>query len=495
MEPGSDRAARRFGLSKSRLSSFEQCPRRLWLQTHAPDRAEVGPEQQARMATGDTVGEVARSLCPGGVMVEADDGLGAALTTTRQLIDDWHPGPIFEATFEHDGVLVRADILSRDGADGWQLAEVKSSGRVKDYHLGDLATQVWVLREAGLQLTGAAIRHIDTGFVLEQEGDYTGLFTDADRLDQISDTVTARGAVVAQARAVLAGTEPDDTPGEQCTSPFACEFQGWCTRALPEDPAWPVDILPYGGGNRWLDQGIDDLLALDETTLPPKQARIVAATRTGEPYHDRAGAQNAMSDWSWPRAWLDFETIAHAVPRWVGTRPYQQVPFQFSLHIEQADGTVTHHEFLDVSGADPRRACAKALVATISEAGSIIAWFAPFERRVLRDLAQTFPDLAATLTGFADRTDDLLPVARDTWYHRDQRGSWSLKAVLPTICDLDYADLAVRDGGQAQEAWLEAVHPGTEPARKAALEVALRTYCQRDTWAMVVVAHKLAGTA
>jgi hypothetical protein len=183
---------RRFGLSKSKLTTFEQCPRRLWQQTHAPERGEVDEEQQARMAVGHTVGDIACGLFPDGVMVDADEGLNVSVETTRHLIEEGHPGPIFEATFEHDGVLIRADVLSRDGRDGWHMAEVKSSARVKDYHLGDLATQVWVLGKAGLKVSGAAIRHIDTSFVLEREGDFAGLFADTDCLAQIADAVEAR---------------------------------------------------------------------------------------------------------------------------------------------------------------------------------------------------------------------------------------------------------------------------------------------------------------
>lgn len=486
--------SRRFGLSKSKLTTFEQCPRRLWQQVHAPQRAEADAEQEARMATGHTVGDIACGLCTGGVMVDAAQGLGAALETTRQLLAQAHPGPIFEATFEHDGVLVRVDILARDGKGGWHMAEVKSSASVKAYHLSDLATQVWVLGKAGIALSGAAIRHIDTSFVLEREGDYAGLFHDAERLPEIAALVRGRAEVVAAARAVLAGDEPDTAPGPQCNAPFDCEFQAWCTRDLPPGPAWPVDILPRGGGARWRERGITDLLAIThEAGLSPLHARVLAATRDNEPFHDRAGAQATMQRWGWPRAWLDFETISPAIPRWLGTRPYQQVPFQFSLHLERQDGTITHHEFLDTSGNDPRRACAKALVAMIPPDATLIAYAAGFERSVLRDLARVFADLAPRLTAMAEATEDLLPVARACWYHRDQRGSWSIKAVLPTIATLDYASLEVKHGGMAQEAWFEAADPTTDPERKWALEEGLRAYCRQDTWAMVLVARHLAG--
>ncbi len=484
---------RRFGLSKSKLTTFEQCPRRLWQQTHAPERAEVDEAQEARMATGHTVGDIACGLCPGGVMVDAVEGLGAALATTRRLIDEGHPGPIFEATFEHDGVLVRADILSRDGKGGWQLAEVKSSGSVKPYHLGDLATQVWVLGKAGISLSGAAIRHIDTSFVLERGGDFAGMFADTDCIADISAAVRGRAKLVAEARGMLGDEEPDIAPGSQCNDPFACEFQDWCGRDLPKGPEWPVDVLPRGGGARWRERGIDNLLDLDEADLSPLHARVLAATRTGKPFHDLKGARAAMKGWGWSRAWLDFETINPAIPRWIGTRPYQQVPFQFSLHMEQKDGSITHHEFLDTSGADPRRPCADALVEMIPEGATIIAYSAGFERGVLRELARSFPDLASRLTTIADATEDLLPVARACWYHRDQRGSWSIKSVLPTIAALDYDALEVKHGGMAQEAWEEAVDPATDPQRKWVLEEGLRAYCERDTWAMVLVARHLAG--
>lgn len=484
------------GLSKSRITAFEQCPKKLWLSVHRPELAEQDAGAEARFATGHAVGDVACALHPGGVMVSADAGLGAAVKETARLIASDHPGPIFEATFEHEGVLVRVDVLSRTGkgrTDGWHAAEVKSATSVKDYHRGDLATQVWVMRGAGLPLKGAAVRHVDTAFTLTREREYAGLFADAELLRDIEPQVKGRGAIVAAAREVLAGDEPVHAIGEHCSAPFECEFSAYCCRDVPAGPEWPVTLLPNGGGKKWAEQGIDDLLALDEAALNTRHARILAATRSGVAFHDRKGAAKAMKSWDWPRAWLDFETINPAIPRWVGTRPYQQVPFQFSLHLEAKDGTITHYDFLSCDGSDPRRPCAEALVAMIPAGACVIAYNASFEKRVLRDLAGWFPDLAAPLLALAAATVDLLPVAREHWYHRDQRGSWSIKAVLPTIApELDYASLEVKDGGNAQEAWLEAAAPECHPLRREALAEALKAYCERDTWAMVAVARALA---
>ncbi|QJR05687.1 DUF2779 domain-containing protein (plasmid) [Sphingobium yanoikuyae] len=479
------------GLSKSRIAAFEQCPRRLWLKVHSPEAGEIGAVQERIQQAGHDVGDLACAQYPGGIMVEAVPNLAAAVRQTRELIEADHGGPIFEATFAHEGVVVRADILLPDGTGGWQVIEVKSSSQVKDHYCGDLATQVWVMEQAGLKITSAAIQHLDGDFVLTRPGDYNGLFKRAELSDYIRDIVASRDELAIRARDMLTSDEPVCATGRHCKKPVSCEFIAWCASTEPAAPEWPVTILPRRGGEKWQKQGIDDLLHLDEAVLSRKHADIVSATRTGVPFHDAVGASRAMEAWTWPRAWLDFETIAFAVPRWLGTSPYQQIPFQFSLHVEAEDGTITHHEFLDLTGTDPREACARALLDMIPAEATVIAYHASFEKGVVRDLALAFPDLAHGLNGIAARTVDLLPITREHWYHRDQRGSWSIKQVLPTISALDYSVLEVKDGGEAQAAYLEAISLQTTDGRRSILDEVLRTYCEQDTWAMILVARAL----
>lgn len=455
---------------------------------------------EARFKTGHEVGEIACGLHPTGVMVEAEPDLAAAVLRTRELIDSGWSWPIFEATFEYDGVLVRVDVLEPT-AEGWAIAEVKSSASVKDYHLGDLATQVWVLQMTGLTVSSAAIRHINSSFRLEREGDYQGLFSDADRLDSLSERIANRHQVVEEARAVLAGAEPTIARGDHCSSPFACEFVDYCARHEPPGPEWPIALLPRTGGTvakTYAAQGLFDLCEIGPGQLRnPVHERVREVTATGVTYHDLAGAVEATAGWRWPRAYLDFETVGPAAPRWVGTKAFQQVPFQFSCHIETADGGVSHSGFLSIDGADPRRACAEALVEALAgeRSGSVIAYNASFEKRCIIELAEAFPDLAGPLQEIAAKIVDLLPVTRNHYYHRDQRGSWSIKAVLPTIApELAYDDLTVKDGGAAQQAWLEASNPKTDPARQAELKSGLEVYCARDTEAMIVLLRRLIGT-
>ena len=488
---------REFRLSKSKIAMFEQCPKRLWLHVHHPELGQPDMDTEARFAVGHEVGAVACRLIPTGVMVYAEPDLDTALAETRKLLDADEAQPIFEATLEHDGVLVRIDILEPDEANSWRLAEVKSSTGVKDYHMSELATQLWVAQRAGLAISGAAIRHIDNRFVLEREGDYHGLFIDSDQLADLAQAIEDRPRVVQEAHSILDGKEPAITPGDQCKKPFDCEFSAYCNSSVPAGPQWPVTLLPNGGGKKFLAQGIADLLALDPAMLTNGvQKRVYQATMTGAPYHDADNARQEMAKWPYPRTWLDFETIAFAVPRWMGTRPYQQVPFQFSAHVEDADGKITHHDFLSLDGTDPRRACAEALVASVPSSGAVIGYNASFERSRILELAAAFPDLADSLQDIAERVVDLLPITRANWYHRDQRGSWSIKAVLPTITDqLNYTNLAVKDGEQAQVAYIQAISPSTTEVRRAEIAVALRTYCRLDTEAMILIAKRLESVA
>ncbi|WP_234421090.1 DUF2779 domain-containing protein [Erythrobacter sp. EC-HK427] len=450
-------------------------------------------------AAGHAVGDLACAQVEHGIMVEAEPDLQAALARTAELVAV-ADRPIFEATFEHEGVLVRVDILVPEHAPTgvtWHIYEVKSSGSAKAYHIGDLATQYWVIANCGVAIASAAIRHIDTSFVLESPGAYTGIFNDASLLSDISGIAATREAMVKEIRQMLAGDEPVCATGPHCRAPFACEFSAYCSGLEPAGPEWPISELPNTGARlaeKWADDDIFEIAELPEDAgLNPLHARIKEAVRTGEVYLNTEGVRKATADWAYPRIWLDFETIAFAIPRWVGTSPYGQVPFQFSAHVEQADGNLDHIEALELSGQDPRDTIAEAL-AGLPDSGAVIAWNAGFERRCLRLLAQDVPRHRDALLSLAERTVDLLPVAKNNYYHRDQRGSFSIKAVLPTLLpELDYGDLQVADGGDAQLAYIEATDPDCPEGRRAELAADLIAYCERDTLAMVEIYRKLAG--
>lgn len=441
--------------------------------------------------------ELAREQEDAGTRLGPHESHDAALRRTRQILSAGHPGPVFEARFVHGGLVADVDLLTRDplAPERWRLTTVHRTTKPKPHHVARLAAQMWTVEQCGVPISRAMIRHIAPDFVLETPGEYRGLFTDTDVTASARAQQSGMADLLREARRVVARPEPDCPMGPHCRKPTPCPFAPHC-RALEDAPEWPVMLLPDGGGRKWARKGVCHLLELDPATMTkPREARIVAATQSGKPYHDTQGARRAMASWRWPRAWLDFETIAASVPLWAGTKPYQQVPFQFSLHLEQTDGTMTHHQYLCVDGSDPRPGCAEALARTIPPNATIIAYNAGFERAILRALARQVPEFEAPLMARAERTVDLLPVTRNHWYHREQRGSWSIKAVLPTIApELAYTQLAVQDGAMAQDSFLEASSPDTSPERRHALEEALRAYCTRDTWAMVILARRLAGS-
>ena len=484
-----------FRLSKSRLNSFRQCPKRLWLEVHKPAEKLETQDMQGLFAVGHQVGDLAQRAYTDGLMIAPDNNLSHALAETQKCLPLGKP--LFEATFEHEGLLIRADLLLPQGK-GWHMAEVKSTASAKDYHFTDLATQVWVAQGKRLDIARATVRHIDRNFVLQTEGDYVGLLMDTEADAQVAALLPAVPHTVAEARATLHGTEPDIAMGEQCNAPFACPFQAYCGRGAPPAPLYPVTLLPGREGKALAralaDEGLNDLQMLPASRVSGVMLlRMHAATASGKAYHDAAGAVRAMREWTWPRYFLDFETIGYTVPVWLGTKPFNQVPFQFSCHKVERDGSTSHSGFLDLSGANPSRACAEALLDCIGTSGAVVAYNASFEQRCIRDLAEQFADLAPRLLEIAHRTVDLLPVVRQNYYHRDMRGSFSLKAVLPVlVAGPGYEALdGVKDGTMAQSAYLEAVAPACSAARREQLRRQLVDYCTLDSMAMIELAREL----
>lgn len=477
-------------LSKSRVLVNLQCPRKLWLQAHRPDLAGQSSGSPFRLEAGIRLGEIARSLEPGGILIAAED-LARALRETAA----HHArgtGAIFEATYQKDGVLVRADLM-RHEAGAWRMTEVKSAASVKEYHLVDAAVQAWVVRQSGIPLSAVEIAHVDTGFVYPGEGRYQGLLSHVDVTAEVSDLEDLVPEWINAARETLAGEDPETPPGDQCTDPFECPYLAFCT---PEDPdSFPLELLPRSSKllPRLREEGYRDLREVPPERLDKElHRRIVEATRSGRPWVDPA-VRYRLAALPPPYHYLDFETIQFVVPVWAGTRPYEQIPFQWSCHIEDESG-VQHRAFLADAMGDPRRDFARTLLDALGSSGTIFVYNASFERACMLRLAEAFPVLAPALRAATERIVDLLPIARDHYYHPEMRGSWSIKAVLPTIAPhLSYADLQVADGGTAQEAFAEFLDEATSPERRAELREALLRYCERDTWGMVEVVRYLRG--
>lgn len=474
-----------FSLSKSKILLHRQCPKRLWLQVHKPELAEVDSAAEARFRDGNKVGDVARQLYPGGDFIDTLDRKEALARTAMAL--EMGNKPIFEAAFLHNDVLVRADLLVPEES-GYRLVEVKSSTSVKDYHLEDITVQTWVMLQAGLEPSRCMIAHVDNSFIYPGGGHYQGLLKEEPVDLEIRDMIGEVPSWISSAQKTLQqGEAPDVLPGDQCGEPFACDFANYCSP--PETGVeFPVEILPYGKkmAEQLRAEGYRDLRDVPVEKLSnPKHIRVHRVTKSGQAELDQE-AIDAVRELTYPRYYLDFETIAFAVPIWAGTSPYKQIPFQWSCHIESADGSLSHAEFLDISGDDPRRAFAESLLETLGNVGPIIVYNAPFEGSRMKELAEAFPDLAPALLAAVESLFDLLPLARNHYYHPAMKGSWSIKAVLPTIApDLNYSNLAISHGGMAQDAYLNLIGKELSDSEKADLKKSLLAYCMQDTLAMV----------
>ena len=490
--------------SKSKLLALRQCPKRLWLEIHRPVLREDSDATQASFQIGYQVGDIAHQIYDpenlGALIDVQSEGFGRAFERTTELLGTTQP--IFEAGFCAGGALAFADVMlpmQSAGQQVWRMVEVKSSTSVKDYHRDDVAVQAFVARSAGVALQSIALAHIDNSWTYPGHGDYSGLLKEVDLTEEAFARTEEVKSWIAQAQHTVASlTEPAIEPSAHCDTPFSCGFYDYCSRDEAK-AQYPVHWLPYIGAKaqQLAEQGVIDLADVPDDLLNPKQQRVKTYTLANTVFFDAAGAAADLAVHSLPGYFLDFETIQFAVPIWRGTRPYQQNTFQFSLHTLSESGQLDHTEFLDLSGGDPSEPFAHALIAACGERGPVYVYNAGFETARMRELATRYPHLSTPLLAINARVVDLLPIARERYYHPSQQGSWSIKKVLPAVVpELRYDALdGVQDGGMAMEAFLEAIHPDTLFERKNQIEQQLLAYCKLDTYAMVRLWQVFAGRA
>ncbi len=488
-------------LSKSKIVAYRQCPKRLWLEAHRPElREDAGSE--AVFKRGKQLGELAQTLYNDGSAELIDVnalGFEKAFERSAELLKE--NKMIFEAGLQAGGALAFADVMkpiSKKGKSKWKMIEVKSSTSVKDYPRDDVALQCYVAKEMGVDVKEVALAHVNSAFVYEGAGNYKGLLQEEDLTQEALERYSEAKQWVDEAQQVCAlEVEPDITIGNHCANPFPCGFYAYCSAGLEEvdHPAtWLPDLRSKSVKALVEEDGSLEMEAIPDSMLNERQLRVKHCTLNNETYFDAEGAKAGLGIQTYPAYFLDFETASLTIPIWVGTRPYQQVPFQFSLHVLNAQHELSHVAFLDISGANPCRDFASALIAHCGSEGPIYVYNRAFEARIVRDLAKLFPEDEAALLALIDRFVDLLPIARNHFYHPSQHGSWSIKAVLPAVGGPDYAALeGIQDGGAAAEAFTYALSDDCPAEEKQLIKNQLLLYCELDTEAMIWVWEKFAG--
>ena len=485
-----------LGLSKSKYCRGVQCPKILWMDIYKPEEAEdVLPEEV--MANGNKVGDFARRYFGQYDLVEFDYDKSVMTEKTRQLMEAGSEN-IAEAAFLVDGLYCAVDILHKNG-EGYDIVEVKSSTEVKDVYLEDIAFQYYVLKRCGIDVRRVFLMHINSDYVRHGELDLKQLFTLEDY------TVVAKGkyqeveANIQNIRDyVNTDSEPERDIDLYCETPYACAYHRYCAKHVPEQSVFSVRRLKAVKKYEYYHQGIisfEDIIKR-QPKLSNNQWKQVEAS-----YYDRAdevdtdAIKEFLDTLSYPLYHLDFETFKQAIPEYDGLKPYAQIPFQYSLHIEQADGTLEHREFLAKEGTDPRRAIAESLCKDFPKDVCVLAYNKSFEQRVLKELAEFFPDLAEHLLAIRENIRDLMvPFLKKQYYCKAMQGSYSIKYVLPALCpgdpELDYHELeGVHNGNEASATFADL--PNHTPEEIRIMRNNLLKYCCLDTLAMVKVLEKL----
>ena len=486
-------------LTKSRYTAGLQCLRRLWLNVHEPI-AWNEPESGSSEDIGLEIGRMAHLLFPGGVLVEEKPWEhAAAVTHTAALMADRSVPAIFEAAFEHSGVRVRVDVLERRPRGYWGMCEVKSSGEVKDHHYDDVAIQAHILRSAGVRLSAVEIVHVNKDYVRgRKEISWPKFFSRVDVKTEAKRRLDGIEARLKKQRVCLSRSQaPKVEPEAHCHTPFSCEHWARCTESKPAD--WVFYMPNFNAARRaeLKSLGVDSISAIpDDFRLSPRQEIIRDVTRSGKP-NVAFDLQGRLGGFGPPAFYLDFEAFLPAVPLYPGTRPYQTIPFQWSLHHADSSGGVSHREFLADADSDPRRPFAETLIAAVKGSKLPIIVYSSYEQTRLAELAAHFPDLAKPLRSITRRLADLLPIVRTAVYHPKFDFSSSIKTAAPALCpDVTYDDLdEVADGGAASTAFWLMASRRADAATSMRLRKSLLAYCCRDTWAMVRLHQALIGLA
>jgi CRISPR/Cas system-associated exonuclease Cas4 (RecB family) len=487
-------------LSKSRFVAGLQCPGRLYRQCFQPDLA-TPPDvaTRARFAAGTRVGELARELWPDGRLIgEPAFQHDRAVAHTASMLRRRESIPLFEAAFIADDVRIRVDVLNPLPGGGWELIEVKASTAVRDDHIPDIGIQLYVLERAGLEVRRASLAHINRDYVY-RGGDYDveALFVIEDLTGEARDFAATVPDHLAEMRAGLAsGIVPVPDPGPFCEHPHHCEFTEFCSERVPE---WSIDQLPRLSDelrSRIRDAGVRTIQQIPPSIeLSDQQERVRRSVVRSAPFVG-PGLGHTLDHLVAPAHFIDFESMNPTLPVYPGTRPYQVLPFQWSDHVLDADGKITHAMHLADGRHDPRREFAESLIEQLSGAATIVV-YSGFEDACLRELADDFPDLAPRLQAVrAMRWIDLLELVRDEYYHPRFHGSFSIKSVLPALVPgLGYDDLRIRGGEAASVAFQELMSTDTPEWRRTWLRKQLTAYCARDSVAMVEIVRALRKAA
>ena len=478
-------------LTKSKYLYGIQCPRYLWVACNDPSRI---PERDAATQhifdQGHLVSELAKRLFPVGIDVPTEDFRGN-IAMTKRLLNDRRP--LFEAGMLCGRVYSRVDILNPVNDDEWDIIEVKSSTSVKEVNLHDVSFQRLCCEDGGLKIRKCFLAHINNQYFRNGAIDPEQLFV----LQDVSDEVAAVGEGIRDRSTEMlevigAPSCPEMTIGAHCSDPYPCPLTD-CWNSLPEHHVFTL----YRGSKKsdeLYHSGVFSIADIPASCkLNDKQRIQCDCVVSGQPYLDKASVRGFLSSLRYPLYYLDFETISPAVPLFDGTRPYQKIPFQFSLHVQAGPGTgVQHFGYLADGPQDPRPELLEHLHEVIGNEGSVVVYNQAFEESVLTDLGAAFPEYCEWSESVIARIVDLIiPFRNFHYYHPQQKGSASIKSVLPAIAGKGYEGLGIADGETASTAFMNITYGEVSDEEHRKVRGDLIAYCGLDTEGMIRIVERL----
>lgn len=486
-----------FSMSKSKYCKGIQCPKILWMDENMPDEAVI-TASDAVLRTGTEVGDLARKYFGEYSLVEFNPDKKKMCQDTESYIAAGEK-IIAEASFLYKNNFCSVDIL-RNMGNGVQLIEVKSSTEIHDIYLDDMAYQYYVLTHCGIHVTDVFNMHINSQYVRHGELDLQQLFVVENCTDRILAMQSNIEENLASIEAYMThASEPERELAIYCDKPYECEYKQYCHRHIKEPSVFSIHRLSASKKYDMYQDGIvtfEDVVR-EQPKLSEKQWRQVNASYYNEePSINKEEIRRFLDGLTYPLYHLDFETYQQAIPQFDGVKPYMQIPFQYSLHVQNKAGAEPeHYEFLGKEGTDPRRALAEQLCAQIPMNVCSLAFNMSFEKTVIKNLAAIYPDLATHLMSIHDNMQDLMvPFQKQSYYCKELQGSYSIKWVLPALCsgdpELDYHALdGIHNGSEAMDAFADL--PNHSPEEIAQIRKNLLAYCRLDTLAMVKILEKL----
>ena len=486
-------------LSKSSYCRCVQCEKIYWLDKYKPEASQADGNESV-FEKGREVGELAKGLFGDYEDVAFDNDINKMIKKTEELLLD-KPNIITEASFVYDNNFCSVDILKND-SDGVEIYEVKSSTHIEDVYIDDASYQYFVLSNLGLNVKKVAIVYLNKDYVRGKELDLGQLFI----IEDITDLARQKQVEIREnidflnrfMKAHGGGSEPEKHIGEHCFRPYGCDFWNYCTKDLAKPNVFDIRGMQTRTKFKKYDEGKISFKGLENDDINPKYLeQIDFELNNRKPKIRKEAIKEILDSLKYPLYFIDYESCQYAVPKYEGTRPYQQIPFQYSLHIIPAEGaSLQHKEFLAQSGDENLiRNFAESMINNLDEDGSVIVYNRTFEEKLVNNkLALMYPDLAAEIERInANIVDLMVPFKNRDYYTKEMKGSFSIKYVLPALYpddpELDYSNLdLIHRGDEASDAFITL--KDKTPHEQKAIRQALLKYCELDTYAMVKIWEK-----